>query len=92
MIGEYKLIEDGKDVGGLFEIKETDKGFKITMIEKPMFMLGASEMAFNNKTKSILFANGRKTKHAVRKYGDEYIIYFYQSGIPCHFKKIKELI
>lgn len=90
----YYLIEDvfylkkiDKKDSGIFKIKETPKGFKITMIEKPYFMLGASEMAFNNKTKTVSFTEGKKTKHAVRKYGEEYVIYFYQSGIPCTFKK-----
>ncbi len=84
---KYYLREDGKKVGGLFEITKTNKGFKIVMLEKPYFMLGASESAFNNKTKSVLFADGKKTQHAVQKLGnDEYCIYFYQSGIPCLFK------
>ena len=85
---KYKLIEDGEDVGGIFEIFKTNKGFKIQMLEKPIFMLGASESAFGNKTKSVSFIDGKKTKHSVRKLdNDEYCIYFYQSGIPCYFKK-----
>lgn len=84
----YYLREDGKIAGGIFEIKTTPKGFVITMIEKPYFMLGASESAFNNKTKTVSFTSGKRTQHAVRKLdNDEYCIYFYQSGVPCVFRK-----
>ena len=87
----YYLIEDGHKIGGKFEIIKTSKGFKIEMIEKPDFMLGASEMAFSNKTKTVSFSEGKKTSHAVRKLdNDEYLIYFYQSGVPCWFKRIEK--
>lgn len=86
----YYLREDGKIAGGIFEIKTTPKGFVITMIEKPYFMLGASELAFKNG--KVQFSQGKKTRHAVRKLdNDEYLIYFYQSGVPCLFKRIGDI-
>lgn len=85
----YYLRENGKNTGGKFEIRTTPKGFIITMIEKPYFMLGASESAFENG--KVQFSQGKKTRHAVIKLdNDEYLIYFYQSGVPCWFKRIEE--
>ena len=86
----YYLRENGHKIGGKFEITKNPKGFKIEMIEKPDFMLGASEMAFSNKTKTVSFTKGKKTQHAVQELENEYLIYFYQSGVPCWFKRIEK--
>ena len=97
--GLYHMQENQSERGfkGKFEVKNTKKGFTITMLEEPYFMLGASESAFkNHKNNTVFFINNKICKHAIRIHDDgTFTIYFYQSGVPCYFEpieKVKEFI
>ena len=66
--GLYHMQENQSERGfkGKFEVKNTKKGFTITMLEEPYFMLGASESAFkNHKNNTVSFINNKVIKYII---------------------------
>ena len=92
--GLYHMQENCSERGfkGKFKVENTKKGFVITMLVKPYFMLGASETAFNNKDNKVFFINNKICKHSIRFWEDgTFTIYFFQSGVPCYFEPIEKI-
>ena len=93
--GLYHMQENESSRGfkGKFEVKNTEKGFIIKMIEKPFIMLGASESAFSNyNDNKVFFINNKICKHSLRIHDDgTFTIYFFQSGVPCYFEPIEKI-
>ena len=93
--GLYHMQENCSERGfkGKFKVENAKKGFSITMLQEPFFMLGASESAFkNHKDNKVSFINNKICKHSLRIHDDgTFTIYFYQSGIPCYFELIEKI-
>lgn len=89
--GLYKYTDDGIPGGGyvIIDVTETEKSYIFKLIENTCrFDPWRISSLFKKSEKAII--KKCNSKHAIRDYADNFVIYPYRDGIPYYFKSIKK--
>ena len=91
--GLYRYVDDSTPGGGYItiEVSETDKSYSFKLIEDTCrFEQWRITSLFNMNKKAVISKS--KSKHAIRDYGNNFVIYPYRDGIPYYFEYVQQSI